>query len=65
MASLAVEVLPLAAGRTAVWAAVDIDTAARLPGRYRAPAEEVDILAGRADTAVVVAGIAEAVGGLS
>ena len=32
---LAVEVIPLAAGRTVVWAAVDIDTVAHLPGKFQ------------------------------
>lgn len=58
---LAVEMILLAADRTVVWAAGDIDTAAHLPGRYRVLAEVVDTLAGRADTSVVAAGIAEAV----
>lgn len=61
---LAVEVIPLAAGRTVVWAAGDIDAAARLPGRYRALKEEVDTLAGTADTAdtaEMVVGIVEVV----
>lgn len=60
VASLAVEVIPVAAGHTVVWAAADIDVAAHLPGRYQVPVGVVDTPARRFDKAGLVAGIAEA-----
>ena len=55
VASLAAEVVPLVVGHTVVWVAVDIDTAAHFPGKYRALAEVVDIPAG---TVAGIAGVA-------
>ncbi len=60
VASPAVEVVPVVAGRTVVWAAVDIDTAAHLLDKCQALVGVVDTPARRFDKAGLVAGIAEA-----
>ncbi len=58
---LVVEEASLAVGHTVVWAAVDIDAVAHLPGKCRVLAEVVDTPAHRVDKAGLVAGIVEAV----
>jgi hypothetical protein len=60
VASPAVEAIPLAAGRTVVWAGVDIDAVVHLLDKYQAPVGVVDTPARRFDKAGLVAGIAEA-----
>ena len=60
VASLAVEAIPLAAGHTVVWAAVDIDAVVHLLDKCQAPVGVVDTPAHRFDKAGLVAGIAEA-----
>ena len=60
VASLAVEVIPLAAGRTVVWAGADIDVVVHLLDKYQAPVGVVDTPARRFDKVGLVAGIAEA-----
>ena len=60
VASLAVEVIPLAAGRTVVWAGADIEFVVHLLDKYQAPVGVVDTLDRKFDKAGLVAGIAEA-----